>query len=208
MMPYIDARWPVLAVVIVLALLIAWWLYSRATRVAVRRERRPDVLDEGAAPARRNQALIDAPPASAAITVAPAAEAVGGVAEVIAAAAQEEAAAVAALKEAEAQQPATAWQPVQPSQSAPAVQPSAEAPAGADDLTRIKGVGPKLAALLAGLGVTSYAQIAAWGDADLDRIDGQIGTFAGRPRRDRWVDQARLLAAGDTAGYEGAFGKL
>jgi predicted flap endonuclease-1-like 5' DNA nuclease len=77
-----------------------------------------------------------------------------------------------------------------------------------DDLRRIKGVGPKLAALLQSLGVTSYAQIAAWTDADIDRIDAQLGTFAGRIRRDSWIEQAQLLAAGDTAGFEGKFGKL
>ena len=78
----------------------------------------------------------------------------------------------------------------------------------ADDLTRIKGLGPKLSTLLAGLGVTRFAQIAAWTDADLAAIDAKLGSFAGRPARDQWVEQARLLAAGDTAGYESRFGKL
>ena len=36
----------------------------------------------------------------------------------------------------------------------------------------------------------------------------QLGAFAGRPQRDQWIEQARLLAAGDTAGYESRFGKL
>ena len=63
-------------------------------------------------------------------------------------------------------------------------------------------------ALLAQLGVTRYAQIAAWTDADVARIDAQLGTFAGRITRDSWIEQAKLLAAGDTAGFEGKFGKL
>lgn len=79
---------------------------------------------------------------------------------------------------------------------------------GGDDLSRIKGVGPKLVALLASLGVTRFDQIAAWTDADMARIDAQLGAFKGRPARDGWVEQARLLAAGDTAGYEAKFGKL
>jgi len=84
----------------------------------------------------------------------------------------------------------------------------ASASGTADDLRKIKGVGPKLVTLLGSLGVTSYAQIAGWSEDDLDRIDAQLGGFAGRPRRDGWVEQARLLAAGDTKGYEAKFGKL
>ena len=87
--------------------------------------------------------------------------------------------------------------------------PAAGAAAGSvDDLTRIKGVGPKLRDLLASLGVTRFEQVASWSEADIDRIDAQLGQFEGRIRRDNWVDQAKLLAAGDTAGYESRFGKL
>ncbi|MBC2665655.1 hypothetical protein H7F51_08970 [Novosphingobium flavum] len=190
-MQQIDLDWPVLLIVAVVVLLIAVWLFGRATRTPVRRERRPDVLDEGAAPAQRNQLLIDsAPAASAAFAVPPAGELMGGVAEVIAAAVQEEAAAAGSIE------------------TAPGI-PDAPAPAAsADDLTRIKGVGPKLSTLLAGLGVTRFAQIAEWTDADLARIDPELGAFAGRPARDKWIEQAQLLAAGDTAGYEDRFGKL
>jgi predicted flap endonuclease-1-like 5' DNA nuclease len=80
--------------------------------------------------------------------------------------------------------------------------------AGADDLTRIKGVGPKLAGLLAGLGVHHFAQIAAWGPDDVARIDAQLGTFAGRIVRDSWVEQCGFLAQGDVAGFEARFGKV
>lgn len=99
----------------------------------------------------------------------------------------------------------------------PETQPEAEAlaqpirpvPTGpADELTRMKGVGLKVAAMLNGLGVTRYDQIAAWTDADLARVDAQLGTFRGRATRDQWVEQARLLAAGDTQAYEAKFGKL
>lgn len=84
----------------------------------------------------------------------------------------------------------------------------AQVGAGGDDLGRIKGVGPKLKALLTSLGVTSYAQISNWTDADIARIDAQLGSFAGRATRDNWVEQARLLASGDTAAYEAKFGKV
>jgi predicted flap endonuclease-1-like 5' DNA nuclease len=185
-MQQLEQNWPILAIVVVLALLVAWWLMRRAAR-PVERSHRPDVLDEGVGPAERNQALIDAAPAaSAAYAIPPAAGTLGGVAEVIAAAAQEEAADAGAAETA----------PGLPEQQA-------------DDLTRIKGLGPKLATVLGQLGVTSYAQVAGWTDADLARIDDQLPpAFKGRPARDKWVEQARFLAAGDTAGYEGQFGKL
>jgi predicted flap endonuclease-1-like 5' DNA nuclease len=85
---------------------------------------------------------------------------------------------------------------------------AAPAPDPNHDLTRLKGVGPKLAARLHQLGVTGFADIAQWDDAAIDRIDAQLGQFSGRIRRDNWVEQARLLAAGDTGGFEGKFGKL
>lgn len=89
---------------------------------------------------------------------------------------------------------------------APAV--AQEVPAAGDPLTRIKGLGPKAAARLGELGVTRYAQIAAWDEADVARVDGQLGAFKGRIARDRWVEQARLLAAGDREAFEAQFGKL
>ena len=81
-------------------------------------------------------------------------------------------------------------------------------PQEGDDLTRIKGVGPKLSAMLRGLGVTRYDQIAGWSEADVARIDPQLGAFQGRIARDDWIEQCRYLAAGDTAGFEGRFGKV
>ncbi|WP_293858380.1 hypothetical protein [Sphingomonas sp. SCN 67-18] len=86
-----------------------------------------------------------------------------------------------------------------------APKPRVEAP---DDLLLLKGVGPKVAALLAAEGVTRFAQIAAWSDADLTAIDDKLGTFKGRPARDKWVEQAGYLAKGDRAGFEAKFGKL
>lgn len=82
------------------------------------------------------------------------------------------------------------------------------APEGEDDLLRLKGVGPKLKTLLIELGVTRFAQIAAWTDTDLAAIDSRLGNFKGRPVRDQWIDQAKYLAAGDIAGFEAKYGKL
>lgn len=62
----------------------------------------------------------------------------------------------------------------------------------ADDLKRISGVGPKLEQVLNGRGIKRFADIAAWSDADIERIDGELG-FEGRIRRDDWVGQAKAL---------------
>ncbi|MEZ4415982.1 MAG: hypothetical protein R3E10_09505 [Gemmatimonadota bacterium] len=62
-----------------------------------------------------------------------------------------------------------------------------------DDLKRIKGVGPALEKLLHSLGIRSYRDMAVWSEADIERIDGQLGEFHGRIRREGWVGQAATL---------------
>ena len=81
-------------------------------------------------------------------------------------------------------------------------------PGPRDTLTQLKGLGPKAASILADLGVTRFEQIAAWNEADVAAIDARMGAFKGRITRDRWVDQAKLLAEGDTAAFEAEFGAL
>ncbi|HEX8045320.1 5' DNA nuclease [Rhizobium sp.] len=61
-----------------------------------------------------------------------------------------------------------------------------------DDLKRISGIGPKLEQVLNGRGILRVADIAAWSDADVARIDAELG-FDGRIRRDDWVGQAKAL---------------
>lgn len=96
-----------------------------------------------------------------------------------------------------------------PPQPADLPSPFLAAPEGtADDLMRIKGIGPKLSARLAELGVFHYAQIAGWTPEQLAAVDAQLGNFQGRPERDQWQSQARLLASGDVKAYERAHGKL
>ncbi len=65
-----------------------------------------------------------------------------------------------------------------------------------------------MATLLGGLGVTSFAQIAAWTDADIAAIDPQLAAFQGRIARDNIVDQAGYLAKGDKTGFEAKYGAL
>lgn len=92
--------------------------------------------------------------------------------------------------------------------AADAPAPEPEPVAGPDDLTRMKGVGPRLAARLNSVGVSSFAQIAALSPADADALDAQLGDFQGRIHRDRWIEQAGFLASNDVAGFESVFGKL
>lgn len=77
-----------------------------------------------------------------------------------------------------------------------------------DELERLKGVGPKLAAMLNARGIRRFDQIARLSDSEVDRIDAELGAFRGRLRRDRIVEQADYLARGDADGFEQKFGKL
>jgi predicted flap endonuclease-1-like 5' DNA nuclease len=105
--------------------------------------------------------------------------------------------------------PAAAAEPEPAPEPAPAPAPEpAPAVAKADNLQLIKGLGPKLAGLLNGLGVTGFQQIADWTDADIAAIDPQLGAFQGRIARDNFVDQAAYLARGDKAGFEAKYGAL
>ncbi len=79
------------------------------------------------------------------------------------------------------------------------VAPEVEVKAEADDLTRLVGVGPKLAIALAERGVTSFAQLAAWTADDLVAIDTEL-KLLGRPMRNGWVDQAARFVAEGRAG--------
>ncbi|MGQ7829643.1 hypothetical protein [Altererythrobacter sp. Z27] len=152
----IQTYWPYLLATLAVVLAVGWFLFLSNRKTSVVTDRR-DVLDEGAAPAQRNQALIDAPRSAA--------------------------------------DPATAELP----KSQPAT--------SGDDLTRIKGLGPRIATMLNEMGVARFADIARWDDAEIDRIDAQLGKFQGRIRRDAWVEQAKFLSQGDESGFVAKFGQ-
>ena len=79
--------------------------------------------------------------------------------------------------------------------AAPKKAAKAEAPAGADDLKKLSGVGPALEKKLLEAGVTTFAQIAAWGEAEIAEFDEKL-SFKGRIEREGWVEQAKELANG------------
>lgn len=154
----IESYWPYLLVALAILIPLGWFLFLANRKTSVITDRR-DVLDEGAARAQRNQALIDAAPPAANAAAAP---------------------------------------PPAPSTSS----------SGADDLTRIKGLGPRVATMLGEMGITRFAEIAVWDDSEIDRIDAQLGRFQGRIRRDAWVEQAKLLNEGDESGFAAKFGRI
>ncbi|SCM76611.1 hypothetical protein KL86PLE_40416 [uncultured Pleomorphomonas sp.] len=69
-------------------------------------------------------------------------------------------------------------------------------PGGADDLRRIRGIGPQNATRLNALGIYHLDQIAAWTPAEA-RWVGAYLAFPGRIEREDWIGQAKALASGD-----------
>ena len=69
---------------------------------------------------------------------------------------------------------------------------TAKASEGSDDLKRLSGVGPALEKKLHAAGVTTFAQIAAWGEADIAEFDEKL-SFKGRIEREGWVEQAQQI---------------
>ncbi len=76
-------------------------------------------------------------------------------------------------------------------EAAPAADPATDR---ADDLTRIKGIGPGLARQLDELGIRNFAQIAALSEKELAAIDEKLSSMKGRCFRDDWIGQAKKLA--------------
>jgi predicted flap endonuclease-1-like 5' DNA nuclease len=160
----IEAYWPYLLIAFAIGVAVAWFAFVATRKTSVATDKR-DVLDEGAAPAARNQALIDTP---------------------------------ATISDPVADDTA----PLTPA----AIKTANATPSSGDDLTRIKGLGPKLAVLLKGQGITTFGQIAGWDDAAIDRVDATLGKFAGRIRRDSWVEQAKMLSTGKDSEFSEKFG--
>lgn len=77
-----------------------------------------------------------------------------------------------------------------------------------DDLTKLKGVGPKFAALLNQLGIVRFEQLASLSEGDIDRLNRHLGPFKERLERDQVPLQAEYLARDDIDGFEQRFGKL
>ncbi len=72
----------------------------------------------------------------------------------------------------------------------------------ADDLQRIKGVGPAIEKTLNRLGIYRFYQIAGMSEVEIDRVANELRGFRSRIYREDWIGQARLLqreSAGETS---------
>jgi large subunit ribosomal protein L21 len=97
---------------------------------------------------------------------------------------------------------AKAEKPAAKKAEAPKAAPKKEAPkkeapkaaAANDDLTQLTGVGPAFAKKLNEAGVTGFAQIAAWTEAEIERLDGEISGLKTKAEKGDWVAEAKKLA--------------
>lgn len=74
--------------------------------------------------------------------------------------------------------------------------PKVSEPSKADDLTRIEGIGPKYAEILAGAGINTFAKLATM---NTDEIVELVKKGGGRKSAsmETWQEQAKLASAGD-----------
>lgn len=96
--------------------------------------------------------------------------------------------------------PAAADAQAQGAASGPGATPGADTTPdvadAADALTSIKGLGSVSEGRLHEIGVTTFAQIAGWGDEDIDEVGERIHISPERIRREDWVGQARARLEG------------
>lgn len=76
----------------------------------------------------------------------------------------------------------------------------------ADDLKRVRGIGPQNEARLHLLGIWHFDQIAAWTPANA-RWVGAYLSFPGRIEREDWIEQARVLAQGGETDFSARVGR-
>lgn len=101
-------------------------------------------------------------------------------------------------KKAKAAKPAKAEAAPAKEEAPKAAKPAAKKKAAkgdGDDLSQISGVGPVIVGKLNDAGITTFAQIAAWTDADVEAIEEKL-SFKGRVGREDWIAQAKELAKG------------
>ncbi len=76
----------------------------------------------------------------------------------------------------------------------------------ADDLKRIKGVGPVIENTLNDLGIFNFSQVADFSADNVKWVDNHI-SFPGRIDREEWVRQAKDLAAGRKTEFASRYDK-
>jgi predicted flap endonuclease-1-like 5' DNA nuclease len=89
--------------------------------------------------------------------------------------------------------------PIVPAPIPAPVLPAAERGA-ADDLKRIKGIGPELERRLNALNITRFTEIAGLRAEQVDRLNKELGQD-GRIQHENWIEQAQILARGGETAF-------
>ncbi|MCJ7465680.1 MAG: polysulfide reductase NrfD, partial [Maribacter sp.] len=63
----------------------------------------------------------------------------------------------------------------------------------ADDLKKVKGIGPKMEKTLNQIGIFTFAQVGRMTEKEYDLLDSITAAFPGRAQRDDWAGQAKKL---------------
>jgi large subunit ribosomal protein L21 len=90
--------------------------------------------------------------------------------------------------------PAKAAKKATPAKAEAAVAAPAAAEGDKDDLKKLKGLGKVMEGKLNEMGITTYAQIAAFTAEDIEKVEEALAA-KGRFERDNWIEQAATLAA-------------
>ncbi len=73
-----------------------------------------------------------------------------------------------------------------------------------DDLKRIRGIGVVLEKKLNALGITNYAQIAAWTETEVADLGRRLD-IGDQIAREKWVEQAQVLASSGETDFSRRF---
>jgi len=79
-------------------------------------------------------------------------------------------------------------------------------PTTQDDLVRLEGIGPRVAKVLNGAGITTFAALAHANPADIQKALSAAGLQMMNP--EGWIEQAKLAAQGDWTSLEKLQGEL
>jgi small subunit ribosomal protein S2 len=71
-----------------------------------------------------------------------------------------------------------------------------------DDLTKLGGIGPKLAEAMQAAGITRFAQIAEMGSDEVGKRLSENGVRYAKAAAESWSEQAKLAAQGDWKGLK------
>ncbi|MEO0833060.1 MAG: hypothetical protein AAFY13_07155 [Pseudomonadota bacterium] len=195
--------WFLLLLAFLLGLALGWWIWHRQRAVTA-----------GAgidyANTQESSALADSAPQSAFATPTPASEPAADAwrAENVSAASTIDGEVAAKTTPSAKPAPAPTPTPLAATQSSSAEPLLFDTPTDgpADDLKKIKGIGPAIEKLLNSLGIHYFQQIASWDRAHVAWVDQRL-QFPGRIDREDWINQAKTLTAGGETDFAKRYDK-